>query len=189
MAGQGFGDAENQPPLYLKTTEEMLKEFSYLGEDIAREVVIKNPQEIADSVGILKPIPDETYPPKIEGADEDIRNMTMNKVHSIYGENLPEVVQKRLDKELNSIINNGYAVLYLIAQKLVAKSYADGYLVGSRGSVGSSFVATMSDITEVNGLPPHYVCPKCKQFLGFTPFEGLKNRGQCSACKSKWVKK
>ena len=163
MAGQGFGDAENQPPLYLKTTEEMLKEFSYLGEDIAREVVIKNPQEIADSVGILKPIPDETYPPKIEGADEDIRNMTMNKVHSIYGENLPEVVQKRLDKELNSIINNGYAVLYLIAQKLVAKSYADGYLVGSRGSVGSSFVATMSDITEVNGLPPHYVCPKCKK--------------------------
>ena len=163
MAGQGFGDAENQPPLYLKTTEEMLKEFSYLGEDIAREVVIKNPQEIADSVDILKPIPDETYPPKIEGADDDIRNMTMNKVHSIYGENLPEVVQKRLDKELNSIINNGYAVLYLIAQKLVAKSYADGYLVGSRGSVGSSFVATMSDITEVNGLPPHYVCPKCKK--------------------------
>ena len=163
MAGQGFGDAENQPPLYFKTTEEMLKEFSYLGEDIAREVVIKNPQEIADSVDILKPIPDETYPPKIEGADEDIRNMTMNKVHSIYGENLPEVVQKRLDKELNSIINNGYAVLYLIAQKLVAKSYADGYLVGSRGSVGSSFVATMSDITEVNGLPPHYVCPKCKK--------------------------
>lgn len=163
MAGQGFGDSENQPPLYLKTTEEMLKEFSYLGEDIAREVVIKNPQEIADSVDILKPIPDETYPPKIEGADDDIRNMTMNKVHSIYGENLPEVVQKRLDKELNSIINNGYAVLYLIAQKLVAKSYADGYLVGSRGSVGSSFVATMSDITEVNGLPPHYVCPKCKK--------------------------
>ena len=163
MAGQGFGDAENQPPLYLKTTEEMLKEFSYLGEDIAREVVIKNPQEIADSVDILKPIPDETYPPKIKGADDDIRNMTMNKVHSIYGENLPEVVQKRLDKELNSIINNGYAVLYLIAQKLVAKSYADGYLVGSRGSVGSSFVATMSDITEVNGLPPHYVCPKCKK--------------------------
>ena len=163
MAGQGFGDAENQPPLYFKTTEEMLKEFSYLGEDIAKEVVIKNPQEIAASVDILKPIPDDTYPPKIEGADDDIRNMTMNKVHSIYGENLPEVVQKRLDKELNSIINNGYAVLYLIAQKLVAKSYADGYLVGSRGSVGSSFVATMSDITEVNGLPPHYVCPKCKK--------------------------
>ena len=167
MAGQGFGDADNQPPLYFKTTEEMLKEFSYLGPDIAKEVVIKNPKAIADSIDVLKPIPDETYPPKIEGADDDIRNMTMNKVHSIYGENLPEVVQKRLDKELNSIINNGYAVLYLIAQKLVAKSYADGYLVGSRGSVGSSFVATMSDITEVNGLPPHYVCPKCKKSIFF----------------------
>ena len=167
MAGQGFDDADNQAPLYLRTTEEMLREFSYLGDEVAREVVIRNPQAIAEEVGVLKPIPDETYPPKIEGADDDIRNMTMNKVHSIYGENLPEVVQKRLDKELNSIINNGYAVLYLIAQKLVAKSYSDGYLVGSRGSVGSSFVATMSDITEVNGLPPHYVCPKCKKSIFF----------------------
>ena len=163
MAGKGFKDADKQPPLYLKTTNEMLKEFSYLGEDIAKEVVILNPSKIADEVEAIKPIPDETFPPKIEGAEEEIRDMVMNKVHSIYGENLPEVIQKRLDKELNSIINNGYAVLYLIAQKLVAKSLEDGYLVGSRGSVGSSFVATMSDITEVNGLPPHYVCPNCKK--------------------------
>ncbi|MDO5038207.1 PolC-type DNA polymerase III [Clostridium sp.] len=163
MAGKGFKDADNQPPLYLKTTDEMLKEFSYLGEEEAKEVVILNPKKIASEVENIKPIPEETFPPKIEGAEDEIRNMVNNKVHSIYGENLPDVIQKRLDKELNSIINNGYAVLYLIAQKLVAKSLEDGYLVGSRGSVGSSFVATMSDITEVNGLPPHYVCPNCKK--------------------------
>ena len=158
-----------------------------------KEVVIKNPQAIANSVEEnLKPIPDETYPPKIEGADDDIRNMTMNKVHSIYGDPLPEVVQKRLDKELNSIINNGYAVLYLIAQKLVAKSYSDGYLVGSRGSVGSSFVATMSDITEVNGLPPHYVCPNCKKSEFF--LDGSISSGadlpdkNCPDCGAKYIK-
>lgn len=192
MAGQGFSDADNQAPLYFKTTEEMLKEFSYLGNDIAREVVIKNPLAIAESVDVLKAIPDETYPPKIEGADDEIRNMTLNKVHSIYGDNLPEVVQKRLDKELNSIINNGYAVLYLIAQKLVAKSISDGYLVGSRGSVGSSFVATMSDITEVNGLPPHYVCPNCKKSEFF--LDGSVSSGadlpdkDCPECGTHYIK-
>lgn len=162
MAGQGYSDADEQAPLYFKSTDEMLEEFRYLGSETAHAVVVQNPNKILEQIEDIIPIPEETYPPKIEGAEDQIRDMTMKKVHEVYGEELPEVVVKRLDKELNSIINNGYAVLYLIAQKLVAKSLGDGYLVGSRGSVGSSFVATMSGITEVNPLPPHYLCPKCK---------------------------
>ncbi len=162
MTGQGYGDAENQPPIYLKTTEEMLHNFNYLDKDTAYKIVVENPNSLADSIEEIIPIPEETYPPKIEGAEEDLRNMCYKKANGIYGDSLPIVVKERLDKELNSIIKNGYAVMYIIAQKLVSKSLEDGYLVGSRGSVGSSFVATMSDITEVNPLPPHYVCKSCK---------------------------
>ena len=162
MKGKGFEDAELQPPLYLRTTEEMLKEFEYLGPEAAYEAVVTNPRCISDSIESFKPIPDDLYSPMIPGADEQIRNMSYTKARHLYGENLPQVVQDRLTLELTPIIGHGFSVLYLIAHKLVKKSNDDGYLVGSRGSVGSSFVATMTDITEVNPLPPHWRCPHCK---------------------------
>lgn len=164
MAGKGFKDADFQPPLYLRTTEEMLAEFEYLGKDRAYAAVVTNSQKIAAMIEDFEPICDEEklYSPQIPGADEQIRSMAYHKARLQYGENLPKLVEDRLAMELRSIIGHGYAVLYLIAHKLVKKSLDDGYLVGSRGSVGSSFVANMTDITEVNSLPPHWRCPKCK---------------------------
>ncbi|MBQ9833053.1 MAG: PolC-type DNA polymerase III, partial [Clostridia bacterium] len=164
MHARDFKDAEQQAPLYFKTTDEMLEEFAYLGEEEAFDAVVRNPNAIADMCESMPAFLSEkgTYAPTIEGAEEELKGMALNRAHEMYGEVLPEVVQKRLDKELASIIGNGYASLYLMAQRLVQKSLSDGYLVGSRGSVGSSFVATMAGITEVNPLQPHYVCPKCK---------------------------
>ena len=171
MSGKGFDDADNQPPIFLRTTEEMLKEFDYLDKDLAYKAVVENPNIIADSIEELKPIPDGLYSPQMPGADAEITEMSYKRAMTLYGDPLPKIVKERLEQELKPITTHGFSVLYLIAQKLVKKSNDDGYLVGSRGSVGSSFVAAMTGITEVNPLPPHYRCPKCQHSEFFTKGE------------------
>ena len=178
MAGKGFDDADDQAPLYLRTTEEMLEEFEYLGAAKAREIVVENPVKIAGMIEKISPVNPNKCPPVIENSDQELRDICYRKAHEMYGEKLPIQVSERLEKELNSIISNGYAVMYIIAQKLVWKSNADGYLVGSRGSVGSSFVATMSGITEVNPLSPHYYCKKCH----YSDFESEEVRAFAGGC-------
>ena len=191
LAGQGYDDADEQAPLYLRTTEEMLKEFEYLGSEKAYEVVVTNTNKVSDMCERISPISPEKCPPYIEGCEQTIKNIAFNKAHELYGDPLPQIVQERLDKELNSIIKNGFSVMYIIAQKLVWKSNEDGYIVGSRGSVGSSFVANMTGITEVNSLPPHYRCPKCK-YSDFTDYGyacgfDLPDK-DCPKCGTKMVK-
>ncbi|MDD4189159.1 MAG: PolC-type DNA polymerase III, partial [Eubacteriales bacterium] len=162
MAGQGYSDAEWQAPLYLRTTEEMLSEFGYLGDEKAFEIVVKNTNMAADMIDRIIPVPEGTFAPKIEGAEQQLKEMSEKRAAEIYGENLPPMIRERMNKELDSIIKNGFSVMYVIAQRLVKKSLEDGYLVGSRGSVGSSMIAFLSGITEVNSMPPHYICGECK---------------------------
>lgn len=178
--GKGFDDADDQAPIFFRTTDEMLKEFDYLGDEKAREVVITNTNLIADMIDYIKPVSPRKCPPVIQDSDKTLREICSRRAHEIYGPDLPPIVEKRLDRELNSIIGNGYAVMYIIAQKLVWKSNEDGYLVGSRGSVGSSFVANMAGITEVNSLSAHYYCPKC-HYYDFDS-EDVKKYAGWSAC-------
>ncbi len=178
MAGKGFADADEQAPLYFRTTQEMLEEFEYLGVQKAREIVIENPNKIADWVEKIAPVRPDKCPPVIPNSDQMLREICYSRAHEMYGEQLPDVVTERLERELHSIISNGFAVMYIIAQKLVWKSVEDGYLVGSRGSVGSSFVATMAGITEVNPLSPHYYCKECH----YSDFDSEEVRSYAGGC-------